>query len=158
MLAFACAGRKSSVCRSRTDLGIGAPHGCQEAREAFEHRLGRAAAPSLRVVKWTGRRPESRRSFQPVINAQYESTGRSFERPVLVGPKSQSRFRMGSARRLSFRCAAAFRCLLLRRCPVGEAIPVLPADVQSAASVLSQGKRTIPVVFCARERKISSKT
>ena len=51
--------------------------------------------------------------------------------------------RMGSSRRLSFRCEASFRCLLLRRCPVGEAIPDLPADVQSAAGVLSEGKRTL---------------
>ena len=63
------------------------------------------------------------------------SAGRSFERPALGRTfASYVSVRMGSSSGLSFPVSRPLSALLVpHRCPVGGAVPVKPADVQSAA-------------------------
>jgi len=63
------------------------------------------------------------------------SAGRSFERPALGRTfASYVSVRMGSSSGLSFPDSRPLSALLVpHRCPVGGAVPVKPADVQSAA-------------------------
>ena len=130
------AGGEAEICGT-DDFGVRRPW----APSPSDVRLGPRGAAVCRPLQTSN----SIRKHRPLFRAACAS---GTEVPICV--------RMGAALRLSFRCASSFRCFLLRRCPVGEAIPVLPADVQSAACVLSQGKRTFPPVFCATDRKIST--